>query len=81
MCPHLLLLLLFSTGPIMGLANALVYKGELQAGSTQVEQAQLVLPQPAALQQVSLVVLLTWSAAQSCACSMQKGTSSFCQIL
>lgn len=50
----LLLLLQFctATGPIMALANELVYKGQLLAGSPQVEAAQLVLPQPDALQQV-----------------------------
>lgn len=36
----------------MGLANALVYKGELLAGSPAVERARLVLPEPTALQQV-----------------------------
>ncbi len=36
----------------MSLANSLVYKGQLQAGSSAVEGAQLVLPQPHALQQV-----------------------------
>lgn len=36
----------------MALANSLVYKGQLQAGSPAVEGAQLALPQPTALQQV-----------------------------
>jgi hypothetical protein len=36
----------------MDLANALVYKGQLEAGSAAVGAAQLVLPQAAALQQV-----------------------------
>lgn len=36
----------------MALANCLVYKGQLQAGSPAVETAQLVLPRPTALQQV-----------------------------
>lgn len=38
--------------PIMGLANELVYGGQLEAGSEQVEQAQLHLPAPDALHQV-----------------------------
>jgi hypothetical protein len=37
----------------MALANALVYKGQLQSGGPAVEDAQLQLPRPAALQQVS----------------------------
>jgi hypothetical protein len=36
----------------MALANSLVYKGQLQAGSAAVEDAQLALPKPTALQQV-----------------------------
>jgi hypothetical protein len=36
----------------MDLANALVYKGQLEAGSAAVGAAQLVLPQAAALHQV-----------------------------
>lgn len=39
-------------GHIMALANALVYKGQLQSGDSVVEGAQLQLPRPAALQQV-----------------------------
>lgn len=39
-------------GPVMGLANELVYGGQLVAGSAAVEQAVLEVPQPEGLKQV-----------------------------
>lgn len=44
----------------MALANELVYKGQLLAGSPQVEAAQLVLPQPDTLQQVGRQAKICW---------------------
>jgi hypothetical protein len=41
----------------MALANALVYGGQLLAGSPAAEAAQLVVPRPQALQQVRLLLV------------------------